>query len=127
MIQIGTHLNVLDNSGAKKAICLRVYGYNKKIASIGDLVLVSVRSLRNCNRSSSRVKKGELYKALIIRSKVFFKNKFTQTCKTTFCENAIVLLNKQNKLIGTRIFGPVPKLIRYTRFLRLASVSSGVV
>ena len=70
MIKIGTGLKVSDNSGAKKAICLKIYGCKQTSANIGDLILISVRALRNCRKGLIRVKKGELHKALIIRTKI---------------------------------------------------------
>lgn len=127
MIQIGTKLRVSDNSGAKKAICLRVCEYKRNIAYSGDLILISVRSLRNCRKGLIRVKKGEMYKALVIRTKTSKQN-LKQTTRTTyFNENSVVLLNKHKKLIGTRVIGPVLKSLRHSKYLRIASVCFGLI
>jgi large subunit ribosomal protein L14 len=70
MIQVGTVLNVSDNSGAKKVYCIRVInGSKKKYACLGDLILVVVKSLRKKRRSLSKVKKGDIFNALIVRTK----------------------------------------------------------
>ena len=70
MVQKGTFLKVIDNSGAKKVCCIHIVkGYRKRYAFIGDLVIVSVKSLRSKRRLFSRIKKGEVLKALIIRTK----------------------------------------------------------
>lgn len=127
MIQIGTQLRVSDNSGAKKAICLRVCEYKRKTAYPGDLILISVRSLRNCRKGLIRVKKGEMYKALVIRTKSFKQSPKQATRIIQFHENSIVLLNKHKKLIGTRVIGPVLKSLRYSKYLRVASVCFGLI
>jgi large subunit ribosomal protein L14 len=126
MIQNGSYLNVIDNSGAKTIFCIKVLsGYKRRYAGIGDLIVVSIKSLRTKRRSTSKTKKGEIYRALIIRTKVF-NNQFSGN-KVSFFENSAVLLNKQNKFIGTRVFGSVPKLFRYTKHLKIIFLSSGVI
>ncbi len=125
MIQNGTFLNVLDNSGAKKVFCIKVLsGYRKRYASIGDKIIVSIKKLRSKRRASSKVKKGDIYSALIIKTKVTKPYLFGD--KISFSENTVVLLNKQNKLIGTRIFGVMPKSFRFTKYLKTLFLSSGV-
>lgn len=126
MIQIGTKLNVIDNSGAKKAYCIKVYGgFQRRYAFIGNIILIAIKSLRKKRRFSSKTKKGEIHKALIVRTKV--AQKLHSNDSFNFLENSIVLINKKNKLIGTRIFGSLPKTLRSTKFLRLAMVSAGIV
>jgi len=126
MITQGTYLNVVDNSGAKKAYCIRIIkGYKSRYAFAGDTILVSVQKLRSHRKSFSKVKTGELYQAVIVRTKS--KKSTYKGDSYKFLENAIVLLNKQNKFIGTRVFGTVPKLFRYTKYMRLISISSGLV
>jgi large subunit ribosomal protein L14 len=126
MIQVGTYLNVVDNSGAKKACCIKVLsGFRCRYAYTGDTILVSIKSLRSKRRTSIRAKKGKIFKALIIRTKKEIKSLFVD--KVQFLENAILLLNKQNKLLATRIFGVVPKFLRYTKFSRIISVAAGVL
>jgi len=126
MIQSGTYLNVIDNSGAKDICCIKVYpGYKRKYASVGDIITVSVKSLRSKRRSSSKVKKGDVLKALVIRTKVGFKD-FSGK-HVSFFENSAVLLNNQFKPLGTRVFGPVPKKFNYTKYLKVASLSAGSI
>ena len=126
MIQSNTFLNVIDNSGAKIVSCIRVaIGYKRRYASLGDIILVSVKELRAKRRSFSKTKKGEIYPALIIRTLI--TNPLTLGDKLSFLENSVILLNKQNKVLGTRIFGVVPKYFRYTKFLKMVSLSAGFV
>ena len=127
MIQKGTFLNISDNSGAKKVCCVHIYKNKKKIAKIGDLILVSVKSLRSKKRSKSKVKKGELYKALIIRTKCFENKSQLSFCSTSFFENSVILLDKKYKLVGTRIIGPASKYFKSTKYSRIISISSSLV
>lgn len=122
MIQKGTYINVADNSGAKMASCIRVCTAKKLKATLGDTILVSIKSLRSSKKSTIKVKKGDLYKALIIRVRRFYRSNVINPISVKFFENSIVLLNKNNKLIGTRIFGIVPKFLRYTKFSRVAGL-----
>lgn len=125
MIQKGSCLSVIDNSGAKKVYCINVYGgFKKRYATIGDVILVVVKRLRKKRRLFTKVDKGALVKALIVRTKVLTKAS-TSGRKCFFFENSVVLLTKQNKPIGTRIFGVLLNQIRFSRFLRLASLSRG--
>jgi large subunit ribosomal protein L14 len=126
MIQTQTLLKVSDNSGAKIAKCIKVLGgFKKKYAKLGDIIIVSIQKLRNKSKNTSKVKKGEVCKALIIRTKVkYFKKDGTQIC---FNENSITLLNKQENPIGTRIIGPIPKFLKKKKFQKILSLSSGLV
>jgi large subunit ribosomal protein L14 len=126
MIQIGSYLNVVDNSGAKKVACIRINASCKKrYAFLGENILVSIKSLRSKRRIFAKVKKGEICNALIIRTKKeqkdFFKHNFS------FLQNSVVLLTRQNKLIGTRIFGAVSKNFRFSKYMRIISISSGII
>lgn len=126
MIQSGSYLNIIDNSGAKIAGCIKVLGgYRKRYAKIGDLVMVSIKELRSKRRLNAKVKKGEVYKAIVVRTKK--SNNFFLGDNLHFLENAIILVNKQNKFIGTRVFGSIPKLFRITRYLKLIFLASGSV
>jgi large subunit ribosomal protein L14 len=124
MIQKGTYLNVIDNSGAKEVCCIHVLnGYRKRYAVIGDVIVVSIKSLRLKRRSHAKINKGEVLKALVVRTRVCTRTySLEQTC---YLENAVILLSTQYKLLGTRIFGVVPNSFRYTKFLRIISLSSG--
>ena len=126
MIQIGTTLNVIDNSGAKKAYCIKIIqGYKKRYAKLGDIILVSIKMLRKKRRSLSKVKKGEMYRALIVRTKS--KNPILSSDNFYFLENSIILFTKQNKFLGTRVFGAISKNFRYTKYMRLIAMSSGFI
>ena len=126
MIQNGTYLNVIDNSGAKNVCCIKVSsGYRNRYASIGDVIIVSVKNLRTKRRATSKVKKGEVLKALVVRTKTPVKEYSNKTL--TFFENSVVLLNPKHRPIGTRIFGVLPTSFRFTKHLKIASLSVGLV
>jgi large subunit ribosomal protein L14 len=126
MIQVNTSLNVIDNCGAKKAYCIKVSkGYRRRYSYIGDIILVVIQNIRSKRKLTSKVKKGDLYNALVVRTKFQKKNLSGNTIK--FIENSVVILNKQKRLIGTKIFGAIPKHFRFTKFTRLISLSSGIL
>lgn len=125
MIQHHTILKVSDNSGAKTVKCIKVLGgFKRKFALIGDIIVVSVQQLRNQSKKNSKIKKKEIYKALIIRTKTKVKKKDGSIIN--FKENAVVLLNKQTKPIGTRIIGPIPKILK-KNFYKFLSLSTGLI
>lgn len=125
MIQQQTIVRVSDNSGAKVAKCIKVLGgFKKKTAFVGDLILVAVSDLRNKSKKVSKIKKGGIYKALVIRSKKNIKN--YDESFTLFNDNAVSLLNKQNNPIATRIFGPVSKKLE-KNYMKFVSISAGTV
>lgn len=126
MIQQQTILKVSDNSGAKTVKCIKVLGgFKKKNASLGDIIVVSVQKLRNKLKKISKAKKKEIYRALIIRTKVYSKKKNGFYIK--FQENSVALINKQGNPVGTRIIGPIPKLLKKKQFQKFISISSGLV
>lgn len=126
MIQQQTILKVSDNSGAKTVKCLKVLGgFKRKIAKIGDIIVVSIQQLRNKSRVTSKVQTGEIYRAVIIRTRSTIKRKDGSTY--SFNENAVSLMNKQGKPVATRIMGPVPKNLRKGKFMKFASISTGFV
>ena len=127
MIQIGSCLNIIDNSGAKTAKCIHVITKHKaKYASIGDIILVSVKKVRKKRRDPTKISKGKIFKALILRVKLPIKN--IAYGRVRFLENSGILLNRQtNKLIGTRILGPITSSFRYNKFSRLLILSSGII
>lgn len=126
MIQVGTKLRVSDNSGGRYASCIKVLNGNKRrYAYIGDKIVVSVNSLRTKRRSQSKVQKGKVMHGIIIRTKSVLKNK--SGIQTNFMENAVVLINKQGKPLGSRVIGGVPRQIRYTRYMRIATLSAGLI
>ena len=105
MIQQETILQVADNSGAKTVKCIKVLGgYKKKYAKLGDIIVISVQELRNKARITSKVKKGEIYKALVIRTKKSIKKKDGTTLyssKKTKNNNAVTLINKKGNPMET--------------------------
>lgn len=126
MIQVGSFLNIIDNSGAKLAQCIRVITAHKaQYAKIGDTVLVSVKKVRKRRRDPLKMTKGKIFKALILRVKVVTKKVNGNSYK--FLENAAILMSKQNKLVGTRVLGLITKEFRYTKFTRLLILSAGIV
>lgn len=126
MIQVGSFLNVIDNSGAKLVYCIRVITAHKaQYAGIGDTILVSVKKVRKKRRDTVKMTKGKIFKALILRVKVGTKKFNGNSYK--FLENAVILMTKQNKLIATRILGLITQDFRYTKFTRLLILSAGIV
>jgi large subunit ribosomal protein L14 len=126
MIQQQTILKVSDNSGAKTVKCIKVLGgFKKKQATLGDTIVVSVQKLRNKLKKTSKVKKKEIYKALIIRTKTYLnkKNGFS----VTFKENSVVLINNQGNPVGTRIIGPLSKTLKKKKFQKFISISSSLI
>jgi len=126
MIQTGTKLKVIDNSGARFAACIKVLnGFKRRWAKIGDRVVVSILMLRTKRRSQSKILKGKVTQGIIIRTKSNLKSK--NGSFTSFNENSIALVTNQGKPLGTRIMGGVPRRIRYTKYMRLATLSSGIL
>lgn len=126
MIQPQTILKVADNSGAKIVKCVKVLGgFKKRTAKSGSIIIVSVQKLRNKSKKTSKVKKREVYQALIIRTKIT-KNENTGL-NLTFNENAVVLINKQGNPIGTRIMGPLSKTLQTTAFQKFTSIAAGLI
>ncbi len=122
MIQIQTTLDVADNSGAKKVGCIKVLGGSKRrYASIGDIIVVSVKDAM----PHSKVKKGEIYKAVIVRTKKEIGR--PDGSHIRFDNNSAVLLNKSMEPIGTRIFGPVARELRAKNFMKIVSLAPEVL
>jgi len=126
MIQQQTTLKVSDNSGAKTVRCIKVLGgFKKKYAKLGDIVVVSIQKLRNKLKKTSKVKKKEIYKALIIRTKTHSKK--NNGFNTVFNENSVVLINSQGNPVGTRIIGPLSKKLKTKNFQKFISISNGLI
>src|ERR1700716_17456 len=107
MIQMQTNLDVADNSGARRVMCIKVLGGSKrKYASIGDIIVVSVKDAI----PRGRVKKGDVHQAVIVRTAKDLRRADAPPIR--FDRNAAVLINKQGEPIGTRIFGPVTRELR---------------
>ena len=122
MVQAETNLVVADNSGAKKIRCIRVLGGSgRRYASVGDLIVVSVKSAM----PGGGVKKGEVSRAVIVRTKKEVRREDGSYIR--FDENAAVLLNPQNEPRGTRIFGPVARELRDKKFMKIISLAPEVL
>lgn len=122
MIQQESRLNVADNSGAKEVLCIRVLGgTGKRYASIGDKIVVSVKSAL----SSSNLKKGTVSTAVVVRTKKEIRRKDGSYIR--FEDNAAVLLTQQGEPRGTRIFGPVARELRERQFMKIVSLAPEVL
>lgn len=122
MIQAFTVLDVADNSGAKKVFCIKVLGgTRRRYASIGDVIIVSVREAI----PGSKVKKGEVARAVIVRTQKELARSDGSSIR--FDGNSAVLINKENEPIGTRIFGPVARELRAKRFMKIISLAPEVL
>ena len=122
MIQQESRLSVADNSGAKEVLVIRVLGGTKRrYASIGDKVVVTVKSAL----SSSNMKKGTVSRAVIVRTKKEVRRKDGSYIR--FEDNAAVLLNNNDELRGTRIFGPVARELREKQFMKIVSLAPEVL
>jgi len=122
MIQMQTNLDVADNSGARRVQCIKVLGGSKrKVAGVGDVIVVSVKEAI----PRGRVKKGEVHRAVIVRTKKDVQRVDGTTIR--FDSNAAVLINKQNEPIGTRIFGPVTRELRAKNFMKIISLAPEVL
>ena len=122
MIQNESRLTVADNSGAKEVLVIRVLGgTGKRYASIGDKVVVSVKSAL----SSSNMKKGTVSKAVVVRTTKEVRRKDGSYIR--FEDNAVVLLNNQDEPRGTRIFGPVARELREKQFMKIVSLAPEVL
>lgn len=122
MIQMQTRMKVADNSGAKEVQCIKVLGGSKRrTASVGDIIVVSVKSAL----PTSKVKKGEVAKAVIVRTKKQIRR--ADGTYIRFDDNAAVLVNQNKEPVGTRIFGPVARELRGKAFVKIVSLAPEVL
>lgn len=122
MIQTESYLDVADNSGARKVMCIKVLGgSHRRYARIGDLIKVTVKEAI----PRGKVKKGQVMTALVVRTKKGVRRGDGSLIK--FDDNAAVLLNAQNAPIGTRIFGPVTRELRGDNFMKIISLAPEVL
>ena len=122
MIQMQSNLFVADNSGARRVQCIKVLGGSKRrFASIGDIIVVSIKDAI----PRAKVKKGEVFKAVIVRTSKAFGRNDGSTIK--FDRNAAVLLDKKEEPIATRIFGPVTRELRTKKFMKIISLAPEVL
>ena len=122
MIQMQSNLDVADNSGARRVQCIKVLGGSKrKYASVGDIIVVSVKEAI----PRGRVKKGQVMKAVIVRSKKGINRRDGSTIR--FDSNAVVLVNAAKEPVGTRIFGPVTRELRGEGYMKIISLAGEVL
>ena len=122
MIQMQTNLDVADNSGARRVMCIKVLGGSKrKYAGVGDIIVVSVKEAI----PRGRVKKGDVHQAVIVRTAKEIRRADGSSIR--FDRNAAVLINKQGEPIGTRIFGPVTRELRAKKFMKIVSLAPEVL
>lgn len=122
MIQMRTKCEVADNSGAKIAQCIKVLGGSGKMsAGIGEIIVVAIKEAI----PKSKVKKGEVHKAIVVR--VTKETKRSDGSCIKFYRNAVVLINKQMEPVGSRVFGPIPRELRAKNFMKIISLAPEVL
>ena len=122
MIQVQTYLDIADNSGARRVMCIKVLGGSKRrYANIGDIIKVTVKEAI----PRGRVKKGQVLDAVVVRTRKGVRRADGSLIK--FDGNAAVLLNPQNQPIGTRIFGPVTRELRNDNLMMIVSLAPDVL
>ncbi len=122
MIQLRSMLEVADNSGAKRVQCVKVLGgSHRKYAGLGDVVVVSVKEAL----PDSNIKKGSVTKAVVVRTKREAKRPDGSYIR--FDQNAVVLINPQGEPVGTRIFGPVARELRWKEYMKIISLAPEVL
>ena len=123
MIQIQTKLTINDNSGIKIGQCIKIY--KKKVGKIGDTILISAKKLRLNQKKKIKIVKGDLFKALIIHTK--YQKISTIGNLLKFDKNSIIILNNQNKTLGTRIFGPITSEFSKQKHFKILSLASNIL
>jgi large subunit ribosomal protein L14 len=121
MIQPQTYLTVADNTGAKKIMCIRILGNNKRFGHVGDIIIGVVKSAI----PNMAVKRSNIVRAVIVRTKTVIKRQDGMGIR--FDDNAAVIINVENNPRGTRVFGPVAREIRDKNFTKIISLANEVV
>ena len=122
MIQMQTNLDVVNNSGAKRVMCIKVLGgSHRRYVAIGDIIKVSIKDAI----PRGRVKKGEVYNALVVRTRKGVRRPDGSVIR--FDGNAAVILNNNLQPLGTRIFGPVTRELRGEKFMKIISLAPEVL
>ena len=122
MIQTESYLDVADNSGARRVLCIKVLGGSKRrYARVGDIIKVTVKEAI----PRGKVKKGQVMNAVVVRTRKGVRRQDGSIIR--FDDNAAVLLNAQNAPVGTRIFGPVTRELRSEQFMRIVSLAPEVL
>ena len=121
MIQPQTCLTVADNTGAKKIMCIRVLGSNRKYARVGDIIIGVVKEAL----PNMAIKRSSIVRAVIVRTKKTFRRNDGMSIR--FDDNAAVIINTENNPRGTRVFGPVAREIREKNFTKIISLANEVI
>ena len=122
MIQAQTYLDIADNSGARKVMCIKVLGGSKRrTAGVGDIIVVSIKEAQ----PRGKVKKGDVHRAVIVRTAKDIRRADGSVIR--FDTNAAVLVNKNEEPIGTRIFGPVVRELRGKKHMKIISLAPEVL
>ena len=122
MIQMQTNLDVADNSGARRVMCIKVLGGSKrKYASVGDIIVVSIKEAI----PRGRVKKGDVMKAVVVRTAADIRRADGSVIR--FDKNAAVIVDNKKEPVGTRIFGPVPRELRAKAHMKIISLAPEVL
>ena len=121
MVQLQSRLSVADNTGAKEAMMIRRLGQNEKTASVGDIVVVSIKD----STPDAAIKKGTVQKAVLVRTKAPIRRPDGSYLR--FDSNAVVIIDGNNNPRGTRIFGPVARELRAKKFMKIISLAPEVL
>nr|BDA97176.1 ribosomal protein L14 [Cryptomonas borealis] len=121
MIQTQTYLNVADNSGAKKIMCIKVLGGNRRYARLGDIIIGVVKDAS----PNMTVKRSDIVRAVVMRTKKTVRRIDGMTIR--FDDNAVVIINKENNPRGTRVFGPIARELRDKDFSKIVSLAPEVL
>ena len=121
MIYPQTMLTVADNTGAKKVMCIRILGGNKKYAKIGDTIIAVVKEAI----PNMPVKRSDIVRAIVVRTKKTLRRNDGMSIR--FDDNAAVIINKENNPRGTRVFGPIAREIRDKNFMKIVSLAPEVL
>ena len=121
MIQPQTYLTVADNTGAKKIMCIRILGNNKKYGSIGDVIIGVVKEAS----PNMPVKRSDIVRAVVVRTRHTLRRKDGMSIR--FDDNAAVIINKENNPRGTRVFGPIARELKDKGFTKIVSLAPEVL
>lgn len=121
MIQVQTYLNVIDNTGVKTVMCIKILGQNKKTATVGDIFIGVIKD----TLPNLKLKKAQIVRAIVVRTKVLLNR--LNGISVRFTDNAAVLINADNTPYGTRIFGPIAREIREKKFLKISILTSHII
>lgn len=122
MIQMKSVLDVADNSGARKVVCVKVLGGSRRrYASVGDVIVVAVKEAM----ANSKIAKGTVHKAVVVRTASAISRADGQSVR--FDDNSAVLINASKEPVGTRIFGPVARELRAKKFMKIVSLAPEVL